>query len=454
MSTQSLDGDGAQRLDRPLLRLLRDRRARRFTLGASLENGPLAFRSERDPIPLTDEERAFLAFAACGISGWALNDLSLGPGQGGTMMGGLVGRTISSVDALQTICLVVADDDGTWLVRRPQDLAPADLARILGLVAQERLTDAYRALRVRISERRVVPPLDPPDNIPLNRWNGHGRGTTYFLPIGDVTLPLINVILEFLNEENAAFPLDERASWAPAGIGRFARSRGGHLDDSGRSSASIRDLEASIGELIAIEMGMSLQNLGLACEALGLGGYPNYAGSDAGWMTALGFRMETMPLSRYLGVGPVLRTMIRLRRLEEPMSIPTGLPSSDGGMLLEAYRPPHFSSMRAAVEAVVERKLGPDGIYRARAAANGPWQDGATVSSGIPPVSDAAVEATVAYCEYVFDRYGRFPAHLPAFHVTMGFQAGHLDVDFYDRHYRPDALSDRHRNHLTSGLHH
>jgi hypothetical protein len=53
----------------------------------------------------------------------------------------------------------------------------------------------------------------------------------------------------------------------------------------------------------------------------------------------------------------------------------------------------------------------------------------------------SAVEATVAYCNYIFRRYGRFPAYTAPFRTVIGFQACRLDVDFYDRFCEPEALS-------------
>jgi hypothetical protein len=54
----------------------------------------------------------------------------------------------------------------------------------------------------------------------------------------------------------------------------------------------------------------------------------------------------------------------------------------------------------------------------------------------------SAVEATVAYCNYIFRRYGRFPAYTAPFRTVIGFQVCRLDVDLYDRFYEPEALSD------------
>jgi hypothetical protein len=58
--------------------------------------GPLAFESRHAPLPLNEDEEAALAFAACGITGHALADLCYAPGGGGTIMGGLLARTVAS----------------------------------------------------------------------------------------------------------------------------------------------------------------------------------------------------------------------------------------------------------------------------------------------------------------------------------------------------------------------
>jgi hypothetical protein len=52
-----------------LLEALLHRRSRRFAPGMTLDGGPLAYASDRPPVPLTLDEQAALAFAACGITG-------------------------------------------------------------------------------------------------------------------------------------------------------------------------------------------------------------------------------------------------------------------------------------------------------------------------------------------------------------------------------------------------
>src|SRR4029453_17317674 len=153
---------------------------------------------------------------------------------------------------------------------------------------------------------------------------------------------------------------------------------------------------------------MMLQNLGLACEALGIGGFPDFAMVDANWWEALGFRTMSMPASRFLRVPLPVRAALRLKRQNIVMRYPIGLEVA-GETILRSFAPPYFPSMRAAVEAVVDWKFGAQGIYRGRATESA-WRNPAGISEGIAGISDPAIEATVAFCKYVFDRYGRFPA--------------------------------------------
>jgi hypothetical protein len=433
-------------LDYPLVRALRERRSRRFALGMHMPGGPFAHRSTQVPVPLSEEEEAILAFAACGISGPSLGDWDYGAG--GNMMAGLVGRTIGSADGVQTAALFVIRDDATYLARRPRELDPATLEEVIRLTHAGDFVAAWRLLRVPVAGERRAPVPAPPGNISANRWQLFAPGTTYFLPVADLSLLLINVLLEVLNEESALYPIDERNFFRPAGVARWGRSRGGHLDDSARGGRTppIMFAERLVGEMVAVEMGMALQNLGLVCDALGLGGTPTFAGDDEEWFRALGFRMGCMPASRMLGLARPLRLAMRLKGDDVPMGYPLGL-DGESGPLLHAYCPPYFPTMADAVRAVVAAKLGANGVLRRGSAA---WRAGAAAGAAIPPISERAIEATIAYCEYVWQRYGRFPATYPAFHVLMGFQAHHVDCDFYDRHFAPGALSQRHRQHIET----
>jgi hypothetical protein len=395
---------------------------------------------------LSEEEEAALVFAACGITGHALADLCYNREGGGNIMGGLAGRTVASGDGLQSVALIVINDAATYLIRRPREVPATELPELIALGQKEAFTELYRRLRVKIKDGRTAPPVDPLFNINANRWSAHAAGTSSFLPVNDLTFMYVNGLLEILNEQTGAFILDERDNFRPAGLARHARSRGGHLEDDPHKGrlVTIRQVEQFVSEFVTIEQGMMLQNLGLMGEALGLGGFPNFANHEFGWFQALGFRMEEMPASRYVGAGWLPSLAMRLLRRDPVIPYPVGL-EHEGQILLKPFCPPYFKNMAEAVRAVVEIKFGANGMFRG-AGQGSAWSKHAEVIGQIPPLTPAAIAATSDYCQYVWDRYGRFPAHMPPYRTVMSFQACHLDAEFYDKFYKPEALTERQRN--------
>jgi len=429
----------------PLLTALRERRSRRFGLGMKMPAGPLTYQSSHQPAPLSEEAEAALVFAACGITGHALADLCYAKGEGGNIMAGLVGRTIASGDGLQTVALVLTNDEGAWLIRRPRELPPRSIAELIELGRRGQFVDLYRRCRVKIKDGRSLPPAEPLFNLNANRWSAHAPGATYFLPVNDLTLMYVNGLLEIFNETTGAFLLDERNHFRPAGLARFARSRGGHLEDDPHKGrvATIRQVEQFATEFVTVEQGMMLQNLGLMAQGLGLGGFPNFANHEFGWFEALGFRMQQMPASRYLGAGALVALAMNLSKRNPAVPYPVGL-ERNGEVLLKPFCPPYYISMAEAVRAVADIKFGPDGIFRAQAGGSA-WTKHDEVTRQIPPISQAAVAAATAYCEYLWQRYGRFPVYMPPYRTVLGFQACHLDADFYDHFYQPEALGSTQR---------
>jgi hypothetical protein len=255
---------------------------------------------------------------------------------------------------------------------------------------------------------------------------------------------MINALVEAFDPDMGLFVIDERNHFAPAGIGKFAKSRGGFLDDSDFTRAvTVQGLEMSLAEAVAVEQGMMLQNLGLMSQALGLGGFPNYARSEFGWFPALGFRRIAMRGSVYAGAPWWMSLILKLINRDIQVEFPVGL-EKDGEVLMHAYCPPYYKNMTEAVHAWVERKFGTDGIYRGKIT-EGDWRDPQQVSAGIQPPDPRAVEAAAACCEYLYKRYKRFPSYTAPFRTVIGYQATRVDVDFYDKFYRPDALTETQR---------
>ncbi|MGW4370063.1 hypothetical protein ACWEKT_30900 [Nocardia takedensis] len=439
----------------PLMDALLSRRSRRFAPGMRLNGGPLAYASEAPARPLTLEEEAALAFAACGITGHALAELPFEagdePGAGsGNIMTHFVGRTIASGDAMHDVALFVINDEGTWLVRRPQELDRTEIPALIELAKARDLVPLYERMRVRISDHRPDVPREAPFVPPFNRYSANVPGTTYFLPVAEMSALFINLLLSAFDDDFAHFVVDDRNRFRPAGVAKFAKSRGGHLVDdlaAGRVG-TVAHLETWVCEFVAIEQGAMLQNLALMTQALGLGGFPHFATHPYTWFQQLGFRMRDIPFSRTIGGDPVMSGLLRLTGRDIPVPTALGL-ERDGHTLLRGFTPPYYRNMEEAVLAFIDYKYAAGtGTFRDGGKQTG-WRDGAAVQAGIPKYSDKAIAATIACCDYLHRRYGRFPTCGP-FRTVLAHQAHHVDHAFYDRFYRPDALSPTQRDRVES----
>jgi hypothetical protein len=112
--------------------------------------------------------------------------------------------------------------------------------------------------------------------------------------------------------------------------------------------------------------------------------------------------------------------------------------------------PPYYDSFDAAVDHLVDVKFGAAGTYcgdkmeAARYSEAGKFADG-----GIPASKQVAIQVTKDVLRYCWETYGRFPLKYDAVTFPLTVQYHHLDIDFYDKYYRPEHLTDLHRQHLS-----
>lgn len=429
-----------------LLDAITSRRSRRFARGMTLNGGPLAYASRESPEPLTLQEEAALSFAACGVTGYATAELPYESGStpgagGGNIMKQFVARTVPSADALHTVIVFLINDNGAWMLRRPQDLPSAEIGDLVNAAREHRLQEVFLRSRVALSDRRVDVPRELPFVPPFNKWSANVPGSSYFIAVNELTALYINILLSCFSGDFSYFVVDERRDFRPAGIARHAKSKGGTLHDDPRDGRfmTVGFLESWLFELAAVEQGAVIQNLGLMTQALGLGGFPHFAAHPFGWTEALGFRMERPKFSRTIAASPFVKVALGLAGKDIPVPTAVGL-ERDGETLIKPYCPPYYCSMKDAVLAFLDSKYAPGkGSFRNGGTATA-WLDAGTVQAGIPEYSRAAVQATIEYCEYVYTRYGRFPAACGPFRTVLAYQAHRLDHDFYARFYRPECI--------------
>lgn len=408
----------------PLVDALFGRRSRRFFRGAEVPDGPLAHKSRFEPLPLSELERLLIVTAVGGKTGWhngiTRHDryaphLSNYPGAAG-------GRTFPSAAGFHTAEVFFTDDSGIYFFNT-RDIAPPVERRPDGTLEVEALLNAHQAQIRRLSDQRLYLPPREPYMEGHNTWVANRPGTLLVFPVGDLAQhTLLNLC--FYVQNGYAIYDDVNGRRIP-GLERFQSI----IDVAAPLPLTFLD-QYSLTELTA-ELATAAYAGALMQQALGLGGWM-YDGLDRfsvlgasgdPQVPGLGFRYDTDP--------------------RWALPNPTGLAG-----VLEGFCPPHYPDMRAAVDALCERKFGPGGPFHP--ATPGPWKDSPAVRASAQ-VHDELFRAAVAHqAQYMFDTFGKFPATVPTIFSLMYLQSHHLDLEYYDKFFLPGAYLGTHAEHLRT----
>jgi hypothetical protein len=114
--------------------------------------------------------------------------------------------------------------------------------------------------------------------------------------------------------------------------------------------------------------------------------------------------------------------------------------------VFEGFCPPHFPDLRAAVDALCDRKFGKGGPFHPDTP--GAWADSPKVRGAAQVHSDEFRECVALQAQYTFNRFGKFPGTVPSVFTFVYLQAHHLDLGFYDHHFAPGAYLETHRRHM------
>jgi hypothetical protein len=416
--TTSLGVQGA--LAHPFLDALATRTSRRVGLGMSVPWDPVGYDSPYTPVPLCEIEEAILVASAVGTTGAVSADL--GHPDGLAALVNWTSRSFPSPCNNQGTRLFVTNDTGTWIVDagalEPPTVPPASTEEHIAMVC-----DRHRRAMVRLGDARAELPTGPPGLFGFNAWNANQPGTTLFVPVTDMTTEYLNVLLVYLGSEQRVTIVDDREGGRPAGLDRWVRS--GRLD--GSRTMGIVAFEQRLLGIMATEAAFICQNLALAQQCLGLGGF-TFSAYHSHWslggmdVPGLGFRFAQTPAGERFPVG------------------------LDG--MMETYTPTYHGDMSRAVSAFLDRKLANrlrDGADTIRAA------EGHRPGEVLCEVSwpdEETVEMVTAYCQYVIDRYGRFPAHLDPVFSRIVSQAHHVDPDYYAGQPGAGSLPVQHVEHF------
>jgi len=407
----------------PLIEALFGRRARRFSLGASIPDGPLAFTSRHEPLPLTELEQMMVLTATAGNTGWHYNitrNARYAP-HFPNYAGAAGGRTFPSAAGAHTSEYFFTDDNGVYFLATRD--APALVERAAGEPLDlNGILEAHRKRIRKLADGRLYIPAAEPFLEGHNTWCANRPGSTLIIPVGDLAQHMI-FMLCFL-AQNGYCIYDDVNRERIGGLEHFRQ-----LVDVDNPYPLTFVEQYALTELTA-ELATSCYAGMLLLQAMGLGGWM-FDGIDRHTLLGasgdpnvpgLGFRYDT----------------------DDRWAIPnpTGLPG-----VFEGYCPPYYPNMRAAVDAFAQRKFGPGGPFHSETP--GPWKESARVRGSALVHSEEFKECVTLQAQYIHDRFGKFPGTVPSIFCLTYLQAHHLDLEFYDHHFKPAAYLGTHAEHMV-----
>jgi hypothetical protein len=409
----------ADALGYPFFQSVWDRKSRRMGLGMEMP-GTLAYASPYEPVPLTELEEALLLVAGTGLTGLNLGDID--PSMGADALVQWTARTWPSSCSNHGTELFFTNDDGLYfldmwnLVPEEGEIATlsgkpleAQVDWILGLVDRA---------KVQLEPARARMPTGLPGLFVFNHWNANKPGSTLFLPVSNMTLEYINLLFIYFSSDYRFTLVDETNGYTPCGLERWVDA--GRIDP--QRQMGIVELEQRVLSMQVVEQAFICQNVNLALQAMGLGGW-TYTGYIAR------FALGGMDVP---GLG------FRFAEAKRGPSVPVG---RDG--VFEAFTPPYHADMGAAVDAFLEAKWSQYAADKPKS-----YKEPDRVVSQIVRPDDDTVQIVKDYCQYVHDTYGRFPAYLDPMYQRLTCQAQHVDTDFYAQYYPPGAVTEQHLAHF------
>jgi hypothetical protein len=399
------------------------RRSRRFFMGAEIPDGVFSYKSKHNPVPLSELEKLLVVAACGGNTAWHnliyraeryapyLSNYAAAAG----------GRTFPSAAGFHTSTTFLTDDDGVYVLENRD--APAFAERNDdGTLEIQVVLDALKSRIRKIQDGRLRLPSEVPYTEAHNTWVFNKPSTFLVIPVGDLAQHVLLNLCYML--QNGLVLYDDINKRAVPGIEQF------------KDIVDVQNVwpitfveQWSLSEL-TVELGTSCYAGTLMLQAMGLGGWM-FNGVDAFAVLGASGKPEVP------GLG------FRYDNDERwPYPNPTGLEG-----VMEGYCPPHYADMRAAVEAVCERKFGPGGPFHADTP--GPWKESSTVRSAAQIHDERFRECVALQAQYVYDTFGKFPGTAPSMFLIMYLQAHHIDLEFYDMFYKPGAYLRTHAEHMT-----
>jgi len=464
----------ADLLQYPLLSAISDRRTRRICQGTSINAGSLSYTSGNSPAPLTPLEEAIL-IVTTGLAGFSLHDVPLKHPNGdpvyATTQMEIPARTASSADNVQATHFFLINDEGTWLIQQVRGREALSWLREFPPDrtdwTEQHWLAAAAGVKRKIYNERMDFPRQWPYYFTWNKIISNAPGTSVFMPIVDTTRQMINVLFIMLSEPDGQRPLvmDDWSKFKPRKLIEWAAWFGSKIGVvpnipyepvAGIERVQKKWLQSDNPLPLGFagtmrtdyEALFHLQNLMLVTHAMGLGGWIHAA-------VGAPFVFDRDPSKGTYGLGFRMQQPKKFRRWPP---LPAALPNPVGlDGVLQSLSPPYVKSMDEAVEMVLEEKYGPEGVYGDKVVFDKPYRsenDAVAFMREAERPSKPTIQYVKDICNYIFDTYGRFPAHVNAFHVPgVWLQVSHLEIEYYEKFFQPHLYHRQARHYSVWGRH-
>ena len=407
----------------PLMEALLGRRSRRFFMGAEIPDGVFAYKSGHKALPLTDLEKMLVVSACGGNTSWhhLIYRAARYAPHLSNYAGSAGGRVFPSAAGFHTSQTFFTDDDGVYILEM-RDAPAFDDRADNGELNLDVFIDNTRKRIRKLQDGRLRFPSEVPYTEAHNTWVFNKPSTLVVIPVGDLSQHVLLNLCYML--QNGLVLYDDINKRSIPGTEQFK-----DIVDVDNVWPITFVEQWSLSEL-TVEIAASCYAGVLMLQAMGLGGwmfngvdpFAVFGASGDPDVPGLGFRYD--------------------KDDRWPYPNPTGMEG-----VMEGFCPPHYSDMRAAVEAVCERKFGPGGPFNPETP--GPWKDSRKVRSAAQVHNDRFRECVALQAQYAYDTFGKFPGTVPSMFLIMYLQAHHLDLDFYDQFYKAGAYLKTHSEHMS-----
>lgn len=409
---------------------------------ANQKKGPLAYSSSHEPEPLSEVEEAIIAWAGLGPNGVIAADIPVAGDLSSLIY--WAGRTAPGSSNDHSVDLLIISDRGVDLYRpgtersKPVEIeGPDDYWKVLHW---------YRSGLKHISDNR--PDVDwsaaPPGthNVrPMGpmQYNLNRRGSTWFLPVGDLGKEWVNLLLS--SYHFSGFYLEDPDGNKPAGCDQWICP--GFLE----VGFPLPVFDELVLMLNTSQVAAVVQNMRLACEALGLGGWTmgNYSddmllGAYPDVAQGLGFSF----IEREGDKNPSRAACcIGLKDVFEAVCVPS----------------PWFPDAQSAVKHVLKSRYEPHGTLSRDEnwgqGSGGPFNEQTLAKIMEHPqahIPDWVVSAATETISYIAGKYGCAPAWISPVRAKFSLQVHHLDLDYYQQFHtgdeKPFLVTDQIANHF------